>query len=148
GAGERVGEIDVAAVETVEQDAPTDQTERVPAHVRDAPRAESLDAAGEEAEPGAALFALLEQKLHAEADAEHRSSGGGSVAQGIGQATSPEAAGGASGVADAGDHGERRLAHADRVGRHRGIRSHPLEAGADTAQVAGAVVDEGDHSVP
>ena len=78
--------------------------------MRHAPRPEPLDPAAEEAEPGAALLALVEEELHADADAEH----GPSVAdaRATSASASPrrlEAAGRRARVPDAGDHGERRL---------------------------------------
>ena len=61
-----------------------------------------------------------------------------------------EPAGGALRVADAGDHGERRLAHGGRVGGDVGAAPGALERRADAAQVAGAVVDAATdfHSAP
>ena len=60
-----------------------------------------------------------------------------------------EPAGGALGVADAGDDGERRVAHGRWIGGDLGGRACPLERRADAAEVARAVVGEHDlHSAP
>src|SRR6266508_4158217 len=128
-AGEGVGEVDVLSVETFEQLGRPDHAERVPAHVRDSAAAQARNAAGQNAEPAPALLALLEEELHAEADAENR------PARGLR-------------VADTGDHGQRRLAN-DLRRRRRGCRhADALEPGANAAQVAGAVVGEHDHNDP
>ena len=59
-----------------------------------------------------------------------------------------ELARGRLGVADAGDHGERRVADDGRVGRDARLRTGAREAGRDAAQVACAVVGEDDYSCP
>src|SRR5205807_9061041 len=74
-AGERVREVHVPAVEPVEQVAAAADAQLVPAHVRNPPRADPLDPAGEHAEPRAALLALPEEQLHADANAEHGPAG-------------------------------------------------------------------------
>ena len=120
--------------------------EVVPAHVRHAPRADAPDRAVEELEAGAALLALAEEELHADADPEHRPAGGDAVADRVVEAVRGEPARGALDVADAGDHRERRLAHGSGVGRDRRLGTCPREGGGDRAQVAGAVVGEHDLS--
>ena len=98
----------------------------------------------EEAEPAAALLALLEEELHAEADAEHRAGRRDALAQGVGEPAASSSRAAALGVADAGDHRERRLAHDGRVGVTARLCAGAREAGADAAQVARAVVGEDD----
>src|SRR4051812_35825776 len=65
---EAVSEIDVGAVETVENDRAVPHCEFVPAHVRDAPGTQPLDGPAQKSEPAAALIGLLEQELHPDAD--------------------------------------------------------------------------------
>ena len=59
------------------------------------------------------------------------------------------ARGGARDVADAGDHGKRRLGDVGRVDGHDRIGARARERRADAAQIAGAVVGEHDlHARP
>ena len=105
-----VGEVDVRAVEPVEQRATRRRgDEGVPAHVRHAPRAQPAHGARAGGRARAALLALLEQELQADADAEQRARRGRALAQRLRDRLEPARR--ARDVADAGDHGERRLAH-------------------------------------
>src|ERR1700752_2528353 len=70
---EAMGEVDVGAVEAVEKLGRTRERKRVPAHVGHPARADAAHLSLEQAQPGAALLALLEQELHADADPEQRS---------------------------------------------------------------------------
>ena len=79
----------------------------------------------EEAEPGAAFLAVLEQELHADADAERAAAPGrGALAQRLVDAGAREPRGCARDVTDPGDDGERRL---DAPRPHRSSRTarHP-----------------------
>jgi hypothetical protein len=69
-----VHEVEPLVLDALEQIEPS-PAHRVPAHVREHGRIEFGDRAGPLAEPvgfDAALHAVLEQHLHADADAEHR----------------------------------------------------------------------------
>ena len=107
-----MGEVDVGAVEAVEQLAVAGRAASVFQPMCGTRRAcEPAHRAAEEAEPGAALVALLEQELHADADAEHRPAGRRAVSQRLVDAGAREPGGRARDVTDAGDDRERRLAH-------------------------------------
>ena len=73
--------------------------------------ADAADRAGQEPEAAAALLALAEEELHADADPEHGPPCRDPVADRVVEAGSRKPARGALDVADAGDDRERRLAH-------------------------------------
>src|SRR5439155_10797869 len=105
-----VRKVDVGGLEPCEDPAPVDDLEAVPAHVRNPPRAQSLDPACEQLEPAAALLALAEEKLESDADAEERPACFDALAEGGGETSLLESAGGAARVTDSGDDRERRFA--------------------------------------
>src|SRR5439155_14233803 len=95
-----VGEVDILAVETVEERRRARHRERVPAHVRDALGAQATDRPFDQAEPTPALVALVAEELHPDADAEHRTRGGDPVADRVVEPIAPEALGRALDVSD------------------------------------------------
>ena len=105
---------------------------------------EAPDRAGEHAEPFAALVALVEQKLHADADAEHGPAGRGARADRLVDAGCREPTRRARDVTDAGDDRQRRLAHAVASSVTNGSAPARVKAEAEAAQVPGAVVRDGD----
>ena len=123
-----MGEVDVLAVEAVEERASASRRSAFQPMCGTVRRLETRDGAGEQAEPLAALVALLEEELHADADAEQGPAVAGPLAQRLVDAGSREPGSGARGVPDAGDDGERRLADLGRVGRDDG--SAPARASA------------------
>ena len=103
----------------------------------------------EDLHPGAALVTGTEEKLHADADAEHRPAGRDAVADRVVEPVRLEAPGSTLHVPDPGDDCERRLANLRRIDRDRRLGSCPREGRADRAKIAGAVVGEHDpHAMP
>ena len=117
---EAVREVDVLAGEPLEDPRRPALAQLVPAHVRHARRLDPPDGPAEEAETAPALVVLLEQELQADADAEQRTAGGDTLEQRLVQRALAKSRCGAAGVADAGDDGERRLAHLVRIGATTG----------------------------
>ena len=115
--------------------------------MRHAPRSQPTHRTFQEAEAAAALLALLEQELHADADPEGRPALCDALSQRA--RNRPEATGGALDVADARDHRERGLEHLGRIRRDDRRRACTTESRAHAAQVARAVVAEHDlHESP
>ena len=143
-----MGEVDVRAVETVEDARRPGERELVPAHVRHGRRVELANTAGEQTQALAPLVALLEEDLEPDADAEHRPAGIDAVAQ-----HSPRAAPAPRRRAPAwptpattasGARGDLR-----RIRRDDRLRARAGQRRADAAQIAGAVVGEHDlHASP
>ena len=102
------------------------------------------DLAAEERQAAAALLALAEEELHAEADPEDGPRRGNALAQLLGDPARFELDGRARCVADTGDDGEGRLPQVVRDDR---LRAGALERRADAAEVAGAVVCDGDSHI-
>ena len=117
-AGKGVGEIDVLAVEAVEERRRGGHPERVPAHVWDTSGPEPSHRPTQHAETASTLLAFLEEELHAQADAEHWPPGGDALAQDVRKAVGLQPSGCALRIADAGNHGELRLANGGRVTGH------------------------------
>src|SRR4029079_15904858 len=86
GTTEGVREVDVLAIEAQEQLGLAVQAQAVPTHVRDVRAAEPANRAAQHAETAAPLLAVLEEKLHPEADSEHGAAGFDALTEGVGQA--------------------------------------------------------------
>ena len=109
-------------------------------------RPQADDLAAEERQAAAALLALAEEKLHAEADPEDGPRRCNALAQLLGNPPRFELDGRARGVADAGNDGEECLPQVVRDDR---LRAGALERRADAAQVSGSVVrDRDSHIAP
>ena len=111
-------------------------------------RRDALAASGEQAEARqVGIFgASLEEPLHAETDAEQRAAG----CRQIGQRAAPRVAErpGFREVSDAGNHDGTGAGEILRFTRQGDGGSRRLQAALDRREVAGAVVDEGDHNSP
>jgi hypothetical protein len=142
--GKAVREVDVLAVEAVENGARPRLRERVPAHVRDAAGPDPPHRPFEQAEPLASLLARLEQELHTHADPGDRPPRLDPRAQRVVEAVAREPGGCALDVADAGDQRERRVVHGDGVGRDVRLHAGTGERRGERAEVAGAVVGDRD----
>src|SRR5206468_12561945 len=80
-----VGEVDVGSVEAVEQLGRPEDDECVPAHVRHTARVEAPYRSVEQTQPATAFLALVEEELHADADAEDGAMGGCARTERIGE---------------------------------------------------------------
>ena len=123
----------------------------VPAHVGDlgarVAGAEAPHAAREETQQAdaAILLGRLEEDLGAEADAEEGGAGGDGLADGAVESRDPQGPHGAAGGADAGEEHPLGGAEARGVGGDLANRAERLERELDAGEVAGLVVDDGDH---
>ncbi len=147
-----VHEIDVAPVlEAVEQRVRPPSLQPIPSHVRHRQVAvETAHATGEQAQAlmAAVLFALLEQHLHADADAQERRAPGRGLAQHGHEVALPDLVHGRAEGAVAGQDQRLRLAQLLGISGEQGGRARVPKALGDAAQVAEAVVDDRDHSEP
>ena len=108
---------------------------------------ESDHVAGHDAEALVlAIFeAAVEQQLQAEADAEERFAGGDGRADRLDEVARFEGGNGVAKGADAGEHELRCFGQLGRVVGDRRRVPRALERLLDAAEVAHAVVDDGDH---
>src|SRR2546425_12325033 len=148
-AGIGVREVHVGPFESGEKRGLPKRPELVPPHVRDAPRAHAAHGPPQEAETLPALLALLEEKLHAHADAEHRPAGFSPLSQRLCQAALFEHPRGGAEMSDPGDDRERCLADSGCVARYLRLRARALQCRADAAHVARTVVGQyNPHAAP
>ena len=110
-----VGEVDVRAVEAIEDARRPGALELVPAHMRHRAGVEPAYPTGEQAQAFAALLALPEEELEPDADAEDRPAGPHALPQHVRKRHQPR--GGAREVADPRHDHERRGGDLRRINR-------------------------------
>ena len=133
--------------------APIALGEHVPLHLRSLDLvAEPSHPTGQHAEPGhvGRLLAPPVEHLHADADAEERALGLDRLQGDLVEPGRAQRFHAATEVADAGQHDARRLADEAGIGGESGIGADLLERLLGRAEVADAVVEDGDegHEVP
>ncbi len=87
---------------------------------------------------------MLEEELHAEADAQERPFLGDDFADGVDQPKLVEPVHRGTGRADAGENDGVGLAHVSGVRRDGHVRAGGLQRASDGAQIAGSIVDDRD----
>src|SRR5262245_23761859 len=145
----RMGKVDVRAVETASDAAAVHDSELVPAHVRDAARFEPAHRSGEDPQAEAALLALLEEELHADADPEHGPVSRDPAAQRGVQAEAFEPTDGGRDVTHTRDDGQIGSDDTRRVARDQDVSARTLEGRSHAAHVPRAVVRQNHlHATP
>ncbi len=147
-----VDEVDVGAVlDSVEERVGTVTPQPVPAHVGNRQRSvDSPHAARKEAEAPveAVLLALLEEDLHADADAQERLPGRGGLLEHPHEAAAPDLVHRrAEGAVPGQDEGVGGAQHR-RVSAQHGLGPRVAKSLGHAPEVADPVVDDGDHSLP
>ena len=145
--GERVHEVETLVGDPVEQHRRVRRIDRVPAHVRQDGRLEFAHNARPLAEPRrlvSALDAVLEQHLHADADAEHGTTAGEPTLDELAAAHRIQLVHDGRERADAGHDQAVGRGDLRAVGGQLDGRARELERLGGRVNVAGAVVEDHD----
>ena len=140
-----VHEVEALVLDAVEEHAARRDVDLVPAHVRQDGGLQLLDHAGPLAAAlgvVAVLDAAVEEDLHPDADAEHRTATGEAAADDPGAVDGLEALHARGEGADAGDDEAVGVQGGLRVGGHRDVGTHAGQRALGRAQIARPVVED------